>query len=484
MPGSNPSGAAKQPDHFIVLIPGYMGSKLRDKDTKKVVWMDVPSILKDPLHIGASIEGILSALAYPGNLEAGGIVDQVLFIPPWVKQEQYGALLTEFKQAGFRDDPDKPPFDRPVVFTFSYDWRQDNRISARQLGEAVKGWSAKLGGAKAWLIGHSNGGIVSRWYIEKEGGKDYVERLYLMGSPWNGAPKALNVLMNGLDMIFLKVLSTDRAKQLMKEVIPTFPSYYQLIPYAAPFIYDEQRTPIDLFADPSWIGGPNEQAMLMDGRKFNEELGNTLSVPTVCFVGRFKPTLTSGLVQRDPTGRWVKVDWEYTDTGDTTVPEASAIHPQARAVHAYAVDHGGTFSSPQVFVQLDLELKGAAPGAQRAFVATDALNIRFEPVTDVFSPGGTLGVWATIEDRKEKKPVSGASVRVQMLFVQGPAGEKKAAVMATKPISLVESPDNKGRYEGQVTAPADPGYYRLEATVTAAGQPAVKLSELVSVDEG
>ncbi len=121
MPGSNPSGAAKQPDHFIVLIPGYMGSKLRDKDTKKVVWMDVPSILKDPLHIGASIEGILSALAYPGNLEAGGIVDQVLFIPPWVKQEQYGALLTEFKQAGFRDDPDKPPFDRPVVFTFSYD---------------------------------------------------------------------------------------------------------------------------------------------------------------------------------------------------------------------------------------------------------------------------------------------------------------------------------------------------------------------------
>jgi hypothetical protein len=270
----------------------------------------------------------------------------------------------------------------------------------------------------------------------------------------------------------------------MKEIIPTFPSYYQLIPYAAPFIYDEQRVPIDLFADLSWIGGPKEQAMLRDGRKFNEELGTTLSVPTVCFVGRFKPTLTSGFVQRDPSGRWVKVDWEYTDTGDTTVPEASAIHPQARAVHAYAVDHGGTFSSPQVFVQLDLELKGAAPGVQRAFVATDALNIQFEPVTDVVLPGGTLGVWATIEDRKEKKPVSGASVRVQMLFVQGPAGEKKAAVMATKPVLLVESAETKGRYEGQVTAPAAPGYYRLEATVSAADQPAVKLSELVSVDEG
>jgi hypothetical protein len=249
-------------------------------------------------------------------------------------------------------------------------------------------------------------------------------------------------------------------------------------------MYDEQRVPIDLFADPSWVGGPKEQAMLMDARKFNQDLGTTLSVPTVCFVGRFKPTLTSGLVQRDPSGRWVKVDWEYTDTGDTTVPETSAIHPQAKAVHAYAVDHGGTFSSPQVFVQLDLELKGAAPGAQRAFVATDALNIQFEPVTDVIAPGGTLGVWATVEDRKEKKPVSGASIRVQMLFIQGPAGEKKAAVMATNPISLVENPDKKGRYAGQVTAPTDPGYYRLEATVTAAGQPAVKLSELVSVDEG
>ena len=274
MPGSNSGAATKQPDHFIVVIPGYMGSKLRDKTTKKIVWMDVPAMLKDPLHIGEQLEGVLSAMAYPGNLEPAGIVNEVLFIPPWVKQEQYGVLLAELKQAGFRDDPAKPPFDRPVVFTFAYDWRQDNRISARQLGEAVKGWSALLGGAKAWLIGHSNGGIVSRWYIEKEGGKDYVERLYLMGSPWNGAPKALNVLMNGLDMIFLKALSTDRAKQLMKEIIPSFPSYYQLIPYAAPFIFDEQRVPIDLFADPGWIGGPKEQQMLMDGRKFNEEPGH------------------------------------------------------------------------------------------------------------------------------------------------------------------------------------------------------------------
>ena len=100
------------------------------------------------------------------------------------------------------------------------------------------------------------------------------------------------------------------------------------------------------------------------------------------------------------------------------------------------------------------------------------------------APGAELGLWTTIEDRKEKKPVSGGSVRVQMLWVQGPAGEKKSATMATRPISLVENADKKGLYEGKLTAPSNPGYYRLEATVTAAGQPAVKLQELVSVDVG
>ena len=47
-------------------------------------------------------------------------------------------------------------------------------------------------------MGHSMGGIAARWYIEKEGGRDFVSRLFLMASPWNGAPKAMHSIFMGL----------------------------------------------------------------------------------------------------------------------------------------------------------------------------------------------------------------------------------------------------------------------------------------------
>src|SRR5262245_5568954 len=48
----NPGGV---PSHFIVVVPGYMGSKLRDRTTGEIVWLDVPALLRDPLHLKRSL---------------------------------------------------------------------------------------------------------------------------------------------------------------------------------------------------------------------------------------------------------------------------------------------------------------------------------------------------------------------------------------------------------------------------------------------
>ena len=66
--------------------------------------------------------------ALPANpLEPRGIVDEVVIVPNLIKQDQYNRLgdyLVE--DLGYERGVD--------FFEFAYDWRQDVRISARQLG--------------------------------------------------------------------------------------------------------------------------------------------------------------------------------------------------------------------------------------------------------------------------------------------------------------------------------------------------------------
>ncbi len=40
--------AVEKPKHFIVIVPGYMGSLLRDKKKGDIVWLDVAGLLKNP----------------------------------------------------------------------------------------------------------------------------------------------------------------------------------------------------------------------------------------------------------------------------------------------------------------------------------------------------------------------------------------------------------------------------------------------------
>jgi pimeloyl-ACP methyl ester carboxylesterase len=263
-----------------------MGSRLRDRKTGQIVWLDVPALLDRPLELGQSLENLFARMKYPNDdLEPAGIIDQIVFVPPLFKQEHYNRLLAALENMGY-DLKGGPGCTKPAVYTFAYDWRQDNRISARQLGEAISRWKQNHPGAKAWLIGHSNGGIVSRWYIEKEGGKEHVERLFLMGSPWDGAPQAMQVLLKGLDMFLMRLFGhyVDIQK-LTREAILSFPSFYQIVPSRTPFLRDRNGYPVDPCIHTGWLDNERQHQMMLDARRFNEELGNTLSVESLCFFG-------------------------------------------------------------------------------------------------------------------------------------------------------------------------------------------------------
>ena len=191
-------------------------------------------------------------------------------------------------------DPALPEAERNL-YTFSYDWRQDIRTSGRQLGEAIERWHVLHDGAPAWIIGHSMGGITARWYIEKEGGKDFVERLFLLASPWNGSPKAMHSLFQGLDLFLRARFDVKKIREQTRHTIASFPSSYQILPHEGSFLRNAAGKEFDPYTHTGWLENDDQRALLEDAIRFNRELGNNLSVETLCLFGRKRPTVSREL---------------------------------------------------------------------------------------------------------------------------------------------------------------------------------------------
>src|SRR5260370_20485899 len=182
----------KVPEQCVVIVPGYMGSKLRDRNNKKIVWANSSDI--PWLRWRLWLDRMFRTLEYPNdNLEPWGIMDEVIFIPPWAKMENYERLVKKLDGFGYAVDlrqcfgyeGDQVPYDESQlnVYAFAYDWRQDNRKSARQLGAAIDRWRQFHPGAEVWIVAHSNGGVVARWFIWQEGRQLNRPRPFFIGSP-------------------------------------------------------------------------------------------------------------------------------------------------------------------------------------------------------------------------------------------------------------------------------------------------------------
>ncbi len=492
----NTTAAQNKPEpHFIVVVPGYMGSLLRDKTSGEIVWLDFGALLKNPFAIGPAIDNLLEKLMYPppgsniqNNLEPAGILNQVLVLPPLFKQEQYIRLLDKLQDWGYQVDPANPKPADLCAYTFSYDWRQDNRISGRQLGEFVRQKQALHPGAKAWLISHSNGGIISRWYIQKEGGKDQVAKMFYMASPWDGAPKALDVMLNGFEAMGLKSLNFFKLGSRMGDLIRSFPSFYQLIPHENPFLRNENNEVIDLFKDTRWLTSDQEKKFLADGLQFNLDLAGDPGVDTLCFYGVGKPTTTAGVASQKLDGGLGKIQWISTSSGDGTVPERSGNHPWLDKTDRlpFVSSHGDIYINDSVLEFLRVEMIGQLKGEKRDAIFLPDFSVIFEPDGSFFAPGDPVHVWAKINTNgsdESEKPISKATVKAWFVFRQPLPGSPAGAVPAdTAPVKLVESKKRKGYYEATLPAPAENGYYDVIASVKIVKKPQINLKELIVIE--
>jgi hypothetical protein len=84
------------------------------------------------------------------------------------------------------------------VWTLNYHvLTQDVRAAARRLDQAVEAICEQTGYERIHVIGHSLGGLIARYYVQRMGGDERVHTLVTLGSP-HGGTRAARLLPRGV----------------------------------------------------------------------------------------------------------------------------------------------------------------------------------------------------------------------------------------------------------------------------------------------
>lgn len=223
----------KRMGDVVVLLPGITGSVL-EKDGKEV-WAPTPgAALHALLTLGHDIQDLALHEDPPDVDDLGDgvvatrVIGDVHLIPGLWKIDGYSKLKSFVVKT----------FDVKLgenLFEFPYDWRRDNRVAARKLQQASAGWLRSWrersgnDGAKLILVGHSMGGLVSRYFLECLDGWRDTRALVTFGTPYRGSIKAIGTLANGMSKkigpVGLDLTTLVRSLTAVYQLLPIYPCY-------------------------------------------------------------------------------------------------------------------------------------------------------------------------------------------------------------------------------------------------------------------
>lgn len=318
------------PTDLVVVLPGILGSTLRHRD--HLVWSpSAGSVLRAITTLGRSLRDLQLPDDIGDNdpadgVQPAGLMPDLHLLPGiWTPIKGYDRLLARLRSLGYRDtspDPDAPPGN---LLPVPYDWRLSNRYNGQRLAgivePALERWRAQGGpytDATLTFVCHSMGGLIARWYIEHCGGADITGKLITLGTPYRGAAKALEQLVNGTPT-GLGALAID-----LTQLIRSMPSMYQLLPEYACLEHGTELAKTSETAIPEL-----DTRKLADGMRFHTELAHAERsrdaslTNTYALVGIQQPTATTARLTR---GR-IELNNTYQAQnlyGDSTVPIVAA----------------------------------------------------------------------------------------------------------------------------------------------------------------
>jgi hypothetical protein len=352
-------------DDLVVVLPGIMGSTLV-RDGKEVWGASAGAVIGALRSFGGSVRRLRLPPDLGDDDPGDGVAAARLFpdlhvIPGlWSVNLGYDALLERLRRVLREQAGDGAGIDdhAPQLLPFPYDWRLSNRLNGRRLKatvepalERLRARGGRFAEARVTFVCHSMGGLVARWYVEREGGHELTRRIITLGTPHRGALKGLAELVNGTRRGFgpFALDLSDFARSL--------PSAYQLLPEYACIadgggaLRKTTETTIPVL----------DAALVADGARFHAELDAAHKEMAAAYelqpiVGTKQATVTTAAIDGERLELLETIDGA-DEAGDATVPRLSAtpagLPPDAAGVHWIAARHGALQSSAASLDQLE-----------------------------------------------------------------------------------------------------------------------------------
>jgi hypothetical protein len=318
--------------HLVYVLPGIGGSVLQrpaaGKKAAKTVWDaglgDIAGLLLRP-----------DRLALDEPLRPTGLIRSTKLLPGWTVVPGYERQWRRLRELpGAVMDMGHPDHRNPDanVVLFPYDFRLGIAHAARLLAgdvhERLKDLSVSERAGRVVVLAHSMGGLVARYWLGPLGGWPLCRALVTLGTPHRGAPKALQLLTDGVRVAGTRL---DGASDLLRE----WPSVAELLP-RYPMIWDAEadvaRSPHELPLDGLRSLAGAGFAVHRDIESAWRGIPRTGAEPqTVPRLGWSHDTAGSAVwdgkkltVTKDLPG-WLDLDGWEKDHGDGTVPAISAV---------------------------------------------------------------------------------------------------------------------------------------------------------------
>ncbi|WP_330304390.1 MULTISPECIES: lipase/acyltransferase domain-containing protein [unclassified Streptomyces] len=354
--------------HLVVVVPGIGGSVLQTVEGA-ARWDE-----HRRRFIAAATRPTRLGLDTHPDLIPVGLMPDITLVGPFVVPG-YDGLVRRLRSRfdDVRVDVARPGYEpdrRADVLLFPYDFRHSIRHAAERLRNEIR---ARLDGEhtsarrrRVIVVAHSMGGLVARYWLGPLGGAADCAALITLGTPHRGAPKALDVLVNGL---------TVGPKRLggLTDVLRQWPSAYELLPRypavgqpggaaaLAPHELTEEATAfVPGFAAKAKSARSVHEDIETD---WNDLYGGPDCPEVTAVFGRGHGTLQRALlspagisVTKDAASWLPNTDWR----GDGTVPAISAIpieQEDKRARRAVAERHMA-LASTSVAVDILAEYEG------------------------------------------------------------------------------------------------------------------------------
>jgi hypothetical protein len=319
-------------NHLVYVLPGIGGSVLERPGTggkpAKTVWDagfgDIAGLVRHPERLSPDEE-----------LRPTGLIRSKRLLPGWTVVPGYERLWKGLRALpGAELDMGHPDTRNPRanVVLFPYDFRLGVAHAARRLAadvhERLKDLSPGERAGRVVVIAHSMGGLVARYWLGPLQGWPLCRAVVTLGTPHRGAPKALDLLANGVRLAGVRLKG---ASELLRE----WPSVAELLP-RYPMIRDATTDralypgdlPLSGLAGPAKAGFALHQEIEEGWRDIPRTGREPQVVPRL---GWSHDTPGSArwdgrrLVMSKAMPTWLDLEGWEEDHGDGTVPALSAV---------------------------------------------------------------------------------------------------------------------------------------------------------------